>query len=457
MAESIEIRIIAIDEFSAVMNKAVTNLQSFNNISTRMTAGKTKKITEIFDTTATSALSMADSLKIARISQATFDKEARKNFLVNQEGVGMMDQLTGKTMSYGQAARNAAIMSRRFKFEYLSVMFAGMALDRVLGGIIKTQMELFGVSGLLADAWTIVMLDVMDQITPKLYDMIDAFMNLPESMKLGIGWGILLGDSLAKILSAVGQIVLGFMGFKMIFPGTFAAISGWLSGLGSGFLALAGIIAIAAGIIAAIIIGMYIAWKNNFLGMQETVNVFVTAIKNIFGGLISIFSGILTVIKALFTGDFELLKEGLIKIIKGMADVILNIFVALGSGIVAIITGVLQIVTNIINIIIQSINYLAGKILSLMGMQQTYKLPTIPTKNLPTYQTGGLVPKTGPAILHQGEMVIPRNQIGNSTSNSNITVSPIYYINVSDKYEMEKLLRDNNLKLVDEIKRMVNT
>jgi hypothetical protein len=50
------------------------------------------------------------------------------------------------------------------------------------------------------------------------------------------------------------------------------------------------------------------------------------------------------------------------------------------------------------------------------------------------------------------EAVIPLKNYGKATNE--ITISPTYYIYVSDKREMEKLLKENNQHLVEEVKRM---
>jgi hypothetical protein len=65
-------------------------------------------------------------------------------------------------------------------------------------------------------------------------------------------------------------------------------------------------------------------------------------------------------------------------------------------------------------------------------------------------QSGGDILRSGLAYVHKGETVIPTNK------KSEVTLNVTYNIQVHDKYEMEKLLRDNNLKLVEEVKRQIN-
>ena len=72
-----------------------------------------------------------------------------------------VNTLTGRTQSLGQVTDNASKAAKRFNFSWLSVMFAGMALNRVFGGMIKNQMKLFGMTELLSGAMTLVLLPVM--------------------------------------------------------------------------------------------------------------------------------------------------------------------------------------------------------------------------------------------------------------------------------------------------------
>jgi hypothetical protein len=74
------------------------------------------------------------------------------------------------------------------------------------------------------------------------------------------------------------------------------------------------------------------------------------------------------------------------------------------------------------------------------------------------FASGGVVPgRLGspmPAIVHGGERVIP---VGGSNEESGITLNVTYSINVSDKFQMEKMIKSNNTKLVEDLRRMINT
>ena len=121
---------------------------------------------------------------------------------------------------------------RRFKAEYLSVMFAGMALKRSLDGIVQSQLELWGVTELTSAAWQVVMLPIMEQITPFIYDLLGGFMELPDVIKTGVGSLIGFGWVLGNLISSLGMTGLAWEGFASMFPDEAAKFTEWAKGMG---------------------------------------------------------------------------------------------------------------------------------------------------------------------------------------------------------------------------------
>lgn len=152
----------------------------------------------------------------AGISSKQFANFLAKNNLEVIKGIGVYDRLSGAILTQGQAVKLAAIQHRRFKFEWLSIMFAGMALNRTFGSLINAQMQLWGVSEGIASMWTLVMAPAMEEITPLIWDIIDAIMNLPEKTQLAIGYTIIGLDILAKGMTFTGQLMLLLGGLKYL-------------------------------------------------------------------------------------------------------------------------------------------------------------------------------------------------------------------------------------------------
>ena len=377
------------------------------------------------------------TLKMAGISQRQFTRFLSQNNLEVIKGVGVYDRLSQSIMTQGQAVKQASIQLRRFKFEWLSIMFAGMALDRTFGNLVRSQLELFGVTDLMSSAWTIVLLPVMEKITPILYKLIDAFMNLSPGLQEAIGWIVLFGAGLGKIFSVVGQMMLFLMGLKALLPAAFAGGVPAIKILTTAILGISSTFLLVAGIVLLVLAGMYLAWKNNFLNMKNTVQNFIEGFKQLFHGIIEIIKGILMIIKGIFTGDFELIKDGIVRIFKGLWDTLIGGFKAAFNLIVAVIKGALMIVYNIIKVIIDAVIWLINAIGKVAGSKKK-----IINWNMPSFKEGGIMPYTGVAFLHAGERIIPRNEVNNGT----VMFSPSVTINAEIKsdYDVRKLASELN-------------
>ncbi len=537
MAEDILIRIKAIDEATETIKRVSKNLQQISMPMKNLTTGleKTQRtIVNTFTPMAQGARTLGETLDVAGLSQRKFTKFARANFLEVQSGGMVMDKLTGQTQTYGQAVKNATIQSRRFKFEWLSIMFAGMALDRAFGGLVRTQMQLFGVTDLMSNAWTIVLLPIMNKITPVLFDLIEAFMNLPDPMKEAIGVFVLVAAGLGSILTVVGQIVLASMGFSMLaFSNGLAGVgtaasgaSGKIIGLtkklgGLAKFAAVGILlkvayddlsskkeiaAIGDALMAAGIFFKGMTWlipigvTLKFLGDEEfTVNAikFFFKLGQIITDLIkvSISAGFGIPIniedipsitnfrrawdkameqisieeRDLFGDTPPLFPEETTKSFQDARNELQSLWDEGKIGAkefsnevdlleieyseqIGWITKWSEAMDEWKNSSIDDINEVKN---SMKNLGPSFHLGISPFNilGLPGFQSGGIVPETGPALLHAGERIIPRNEV-NKTPVSNITVSPVYNVTVSDNTEIERMLRDNNYQLVEEIKRL---
>jgi len=387
------------------------------------------------------------ALKIAGMSMGQFNKHLQTNALLLTKNNQVIDKFTGKQMKLGNVMRQGMIQARRFKMEWLSIMFAGMALSRAFGGLLKTQLQLFGVTDMLSAAWTMVLLPIMTLITPFLYKMLDAFMDMSPTLKLAVGAFVILAAVLGTLLMVVGQVFLGLMGFKLLLgtkglAGVVLALKGFFIGLGATFL-------VVAAIILVVLVGIYLAWKSNFLNIRKNIKNFVSGLKQWFGGIISIVKGVLNIVRGIFTGDFELIKKGIMQIFKGLWNWLIGGFKVAFNVIVIVIKGALKIVYNIIKVIVDGILWVADKISRLAGGGGV-------NWKMPSFQTGGLVTQTGPALLHRGERVVPKGRTGAS---GEIVFSPTVYITstINNDMDLRQLATKLNEFWVKDFERIAQT
>jgi len=377
-------------------------------------------------------------------------KEVTNQHQKLSNGMAQTQQITAKANTgmkkLNQSAGKGIGIGKGFQFAWLGVMFAGMALYRVFGGLIKQQLEMWGVTELLSQTLSVVFIPLMSLLTPILYGLLAFFMDLPDGVKMAIGVFILLAAGLGLFLMVVGQIMLGVLAFIALWPTLSAVATPIIAGLGASL----GLILIIIAVVIAVVAGMYIAWKNNFLGMQQVVQNIVNGIKQWFEGLKQFFGGILKVIKGLFTGDFEMVKEGIIMIFKGLWNMLIGGWHATMNAIKAIVIGAIQIVWNIIKVVIDGIKWVFEKIPGLNKLNPFGAITSIGKGILGSFATGGVVPQTGPYVLHKGETVVPNG------SGSGINMNVSYNVTVSDKREFENMLKDNNNKLTQDVRRLVN-
>ena len=337
---------------------------------------------------------------------------------------------------------------RGFKMEMLGVMFFGMMISRTFTGLMKTSMEWVGVTEILSEALGILFLPIALKLLDWALVFLEFVQKIPDDMKLWIGVAVLLAAVLGGILFIVGSLALGIGSLIMAFGGM-AGISSIISSIGSVFAAFGGVILAVIAIVVAVIIGMYTAWRDNFMNMKAVVSNFIDGVKKIFAGLWEMIKGVVNIVLGLLSGDFEKFSKGIKQLFSGLGDFIVGVFKAVGNGIMAILIGIINAIRNVINVMFKAGaaigNFLSGKGFTTQGALQ-----------IPSFDTGGVVPgpvgSPMPIIAHGGERVIPTK--GGNSSGEQIVMNVTYNVNVSDKREFENMLRTNNIKLAEDVRRI---
>lgn len=331
----------------------------------------------------------------------------------------------------GRALTMLGHASRRFRFEWLSLMFAGMALYRTFGGLIRQQLELWGITELFSGVLAVLFIPLMETLLDPILKFSDWVMNLNPEMQKLVGWFVLGAAVLGFLVMTIGMGALAWGGFIKVIAGVVSAFQGLgpvITAIKGFILGLSGTFLLVAGIIIAVVVGMVLAWKENFMGMRSVVDGFVRAFKQVIGGIIDVVRGVLLIIKGIFTGDMDSIVEGVKRIFSGFWNFLFGGFKVAWNSIVGIIIGAIRIVVGAL----QAFVNLLGAIPKLWGGKALWKvdwLATVGALRIPTFQEGGIVPRTGLAMLHKGETVLPA---GYSPS---ITI----YANVSSDYDVRRL------------------
>ena len=114
---------------------------------------------------------------------------------------------------------------RDINFEFLGVMFFGQNVAKVFGDMLKPALDLFGVMDLWSLTLKLTFLPVIEQIFPWLLKMMNAFMDMPDGIKLVIGAIAVLGFVFGSIVGTIGTLVLGIQSVAIAFTGAIVPLT----------------------------------------------------------------------------------------------------------------------------------------------------------------------------------------------------------------------------------------
>jgi len=392
-----------------------------------------------------------------------------------------------------------------FRMEMLGVMFFGMMLRNMFMQLLNPVMEAFGVFDLFREMLLMLFLPIMEAIFPLMLQVIEWFINLPDPIKKVIGVLTLVMIAFGAVLQVIGSLGLG-IGSLILFGPEISAVFSSLGIIVSGaFLAI-------AAIVLAVIIGIVVAWRENFGNIRGWFSVFWSGIKDMVGGALDIIMGIIDLFTSLIKGDFQgvldalgKIWKGIIKLINGAAKIIVSIVVILGLGILRIFVGIGKTIVGFFKWVGRKVKgFFTGlwtkvkkwgaKMVKRMGEGISGAWKFVKDAIL------GLFPKWArDMIWNSGKFIITiftsgsgsddgdsgssgpdqndfiwRAGQGAQSINPNDTVvgfkgavpdvlgggeginfSPTFNINVVDRFELQRILDDNNKKTVEDLRRLI--
>lgn len=462
---------------------------------------------------------------------------SNSNIEIDKEGQ-LRDIATGNLVEQDSTMKKVIRTTKRFQFEWLSVMFLSMAINKVFAQYTQGAMEWIGATELFTESLKLSVFTALEPFLDSIIQASTAIFDMPEGVQKLIGWFIILMTAITGLALWLAILKLGFNGINML---NFSGLIGWFSSIGQAItgvsIGVGALIAIIA-IIAIILIGMFVAWKENFMGMKLVVTQFVAGVKTIFKGLFDYFGGIIDFFVAIFKGDWEGMIEAVKRIIFGFQTAVVGVFIAIVRfaemifiGIVRVVKFVIDrvvgffqwlyeklvggsIIPDLINAIIRFFATLPGRIFEILrsmlagifqwgidlvtnianGIASTGRKVIDAILNLfPSWmrnaietsgkiviniihnvtevvskvfkkQSGGpvgagnpyLVGEAGPELFvpSNSGKIIPNKALGGE---SPIIFSPIYNIAIADKREFETMIKQNNVRMVEDLRRLINT
>lgn len=350
----------------------------------------------------------------------------------NLRGMNTMGAKLGHTM------RMMTHGTRGFRMELLGIMFFGMMLNRVFMGLMRTSLEWVGINEILSAALGILFLPIALLILDWAIAFLEFVSRLPDGVKMAIGAIVLLGAALGGLLFIVGSIGLG-IGSLFVGIGEMA---------GTNFI----------GSFAAAMKGFNVM---KFLGIGATIISIGWLIHELNKGNIiaAIGAGIAGI--GFVTGNPWLIGLGLLITLMGDVDLqrqITKLFLSILDQVIAFGEKIGQMITNIFsgrkwNAGIDLSGFKAGIEEAAPNFQSGFFKST-----LPQFANGGVVPGSVgspmPILAHGGERVTP---VHGSSSGAPVVINATYNVNVSDRREFEDMLRANNIKLTEDVRRLTKT
>jgi len=347
--------------------------------------------------------------------------------------------------SVGQYEKNLSKVDRtqkRFKAEFLSIMFAGLAISRIFGGIVGEMFSMFGISELLTAFFMTSLIPALETLSGALDPILAWFLDLPEPVQTSIGWFILFVTVVGILLFIVGSAALAFSGFNILLAGLGITFGGFL-----GILGIVGLVIVGLGLI---IYGVILIFKN----WGEDVGKVVKGIGFVLIGL--------GVILFLFIGWWALIPiaVGIVIVLIGQHwDKFKGFIITLWEGIKTtfykvFVDPILEAI-NLVKQLVEAFRKLksgdfSGALGNLKGAGKSL------FGSLPGFAEGGTVPgpigEPRPIIAHGGETVLPtRNGNGGM---GEVNISQNINVTVSDRREFEAIIRENNIRLTEDIRRL---
>ena len=404
---------------------------------------------------------MRVNTRMNKISQQGFFKTMRMG---REEFKGFNEQGRKFTTIGGRTAnaiRKSTHGMKGFRMEMLGVMFFGMMLQRTFSGLIKTSLEWMGVMEVFSLALGILFLPVAELLLKWALKFLQWVSELTPVQKKLIGTFVLMGIAIGGLLFIIGSFALGIGSLIIAFKFLFSPI-GAILGL---LLALAGVS----------IFGMLDGFTKEVEGAGTTLAGFgitgetLTKVKD---KIMQVITKVKDTIVENLPAILEKGKEILTKIVKGISDnkekiaeVMEDILVAMGEWVADNLQDFIDIGVTIGKAIAKGVAISAFKIGEAIG-EASVRLGERIGENirtnirmtpgeraragLPNFQAGGIVPETGPIFAHKGETVVPANR-----SAGGITFNITNNISGSNVDELDRLIKENNLQLVEEVKREI--
>lgn len=237
--------------------------------------------------------------------------------------------LNDRIATFGKDAKFASDMSNQFRMDMLSVMFAGMQLASVFGGMVKSMFSFTGAADAMGAAMKSVMLPITMALQPILLALSEMLIGMDRNQKFVVGLTVVL-------LALVGALT--FLGAQLVMLSS--ALAGSTIALFGFEIALTALIGLLGALVSGLLIGIAVV---AFFGKKV-------------GAIVGVLAALGAVIAAVLGAPLW--------IIIGLVSIVIGVIIALSDEIMALINGAIKALGEAFNGIIETLSSWGRKFLS---------------------------------------------------------------------------------------------
>lgn len=267
----------------------------------------------------------------------------------------------------------------------LGMLFFGMAMKRLFVGILRSTVSTFNqimessdmlgtATQRLAVHWEFLKFVIGSAINRFLEPLMPLIVKIVNSITRWVDAHpgltakiLILGAALGGFLFILGTLVTPIAGLITNFGfmiKKFAKLKGAVQVLITFFSGLGVVALLLLSLVVIVAMGIWMAFKDNFLKIRTFIEMIWDGIKQIIGGIVDVIKGIMKTIVGIFEGDWGKVKEGIGLIFKGIVKILVG-FVKLVIGVLATIAiGVLKVLVNILKLFWDALKFGAEQFIS---------------------------------------------------------------------------------------------
>ena len=175
--------------------KMFADLNKKSSASIELTQANKQGLQDLFSGVTPQTATFGKVMGMSHEQFSTFNKEGRS--------------FVGRGARMANKLRMMTAGLKGFRMEMLGVMFFGMAMTRMFGGLLKPAAQAMGIFDLWSETLSIIFLPTMLSLFPAIVNVTGALMNLPTSVQQVFGNIALAGIGLGTVLAVGGTLALG--------------------------------------------------------------------------------------------------------------------------------------------------------------------------------------------------------------------------------------------------------